>query len=61
MNTKSENRKNTKGISFRVKDELFTEMEMMREQLGVNWSFQLRNFLQSKVEQLKASKLDQIK
>ena len=34
-------------------DALFVELEKIRETLGVNWSFQVRDFLQDKVAELK--------
>jgi hypothetical protein len=60
MSTNNDKQK-TKQIICRMNNELFLELDYLREQLGVNWSFQVRQFLQYKVEQLKKSKLEQIK
>ena len=42
-----------KQINIRMDDALFVELEKIRETLGVNWSFQVRDFLQDKVAELK--------
>lgn len=49
----NQNRTNAKIVNFRVNDELFADMELVREKLGVNWSFALRDFIQEKVSELK--------
>lgn len=48
-----QNRTNAKIVNFRVNDDLFSDMELVREKLGVNWSFALRDFIQDKVHELK--------
>ena len=47
--------KNQRGYSWTSKeiDDLFVDMELVREKLGVNWSFALRDFIQDKVAELK--------
>ncbi|WP_428147027.1 hypothetical protein [Delftia acidovorans] len=49
----NQNRTNAKIVNFRVNDDLFADMELVRERLGVNWSFALRDFIQEKVSELK--------
>ncbi|HHR0797918.1 TPA: hypothetical protein ACS26F_003185 [Serratia marcescens] len=49
----NQNRTNAKIVNFRVNDDLFADMELVREKLGVNWSFALRDFIQEKVSELK--------
>ena len=48
-----QNRTNAKIVNFRVNDDLFVDMELVREKLGVNWSFALRDFIQNKAAELK--------
>ena len=48
-----QNRTNAKIVNFRVNDDLFVDMELVREKLGVNWSFALRDFIKNKVAELK--------
>ncbi|MFZ6755564.1 hypothetical protein ACO0KY_19625 [Undibacterium sp. Dicai25W] len=55
------NTNKTKQIICRMDDELFAELEIIREQLGVNWSFQVRHFLKNKVDELKSSNKPKIK
>lgn len=52
MNSNEKSQKK-KQIICRMNDELFSELETIRETLGVNWSFQVRDFLQEKVSELK--------
>lgn len=53
MKNIKESRTNAKIVNFRVNDDLFADMELVRETLGVNWSFALRDFIQDKVKDLK--------
>lgn len=53
MKENNNNRTNAKIVNFRVNDDLFLDMELVRENLGVNWSFALRDFIQEKVSELK--------
>lgn len=42
-----------KNVICRVDDELYSELEQCRELLGINWSYQLRDFLKRKTVELK--------
>ena len=61
MKTINKNRVNAKIVNFRVNDDLFTDMELVREKLGVNWSFAIRDFIQEKVYELKPTAQAKIK
>ena len=50
---KETNQIKTKQIICRMDDDLFSELEILRDQLGINWSFQVRKFLQDKIVELK--------
>ena len=56
-----QNRTNAKIVNFRVNDDLFLDMELVREKLGVNWSFALRDFIQDKVAELKPQAQEKMK
>ena len=53
MKAINKNRKDVKIVNFRVDKDLFLEMELIREKLGINWSFSLRDFIQEKINELK--------
>lgn len=48
------NDKQSKKIfNVRIDDDLFNDMDYVREQLGINWSFTARELIQEKVNELK--------
>jgi hypothetical protein len=50
---KEQRKSKDRQIICRMDDDLFLDLELIRESLGVNWSFQVRQFLQDKVDELK--------
>ena len=48
-------------VNFRIQDDLFSDMELIREKLGINWSFAIRDFINDKVSELKPTAQSKIK